>query len=87
MQQIKGKLDTCFGKIESLSKEEIETRLINFLFTYRNTPSTVTEQTPSEIIFKQKPRTRFDLLKPCLNNDENNVVNHDLPPNVKHNLL
>ncbi|XP_041982842.1 uncharacterized protein K02A2.6-like [Aricia agestis] len=41
--------------------------LQNFLFTYRNSPN-VTGMSPNEILFKQRPRTRFDLMKP------NNII-------------
>lgn len=40
-----------------------EVLLQNFLFTYRNTPN-VTGMSPNEVLFKQKPRTKFDLMKP-----------------------
>lgn len=39
-------------------------RLAKFLFTYRNTPHTVTERTPAEMFLKRQPRTRLSLLKP-----------------------
>ncbi|XP_031346519.1 uncharacterized protein K02A2.6-like [Photinus pyralis] len=39
-------------------------KLENFLFVHRNTPNTSTGLSPAECIFKIRPRTRFDLLKP-----------------------
>lgn len=42
----------------------MEQQIVNFLFSYRNTPSTVTGLSPNEMIFLIKPRTRLDLLKP-----------------------
>ncbi|KAL1249315.1 hypothetical protein QQF64_020320 [Cirrhinus molitorella] len=39
-------------------------RLARFLFTYRNTPHTVTERTPAELFLKRQPRTRLSLIKP-----------------------
>lgn len=42
----------------------VDSKLLDFLFTYRNTPSSVTGVSPAEAIFRNKPRTRFDLLKP-----------------------
>lgn len=39
-------------------------RLTRFLFTYRNTPHTVTERTPAEMLLKRQPRTRLSLVKP-----------------------
>ncbi|KAF2891227.1 hypothetical protein ILUMI_14946 [Ignelater luminosus] len=44
---------------EEITENVILNKLAIFLFTYRNSPSTVTEG-----IFKNRPRTRFDLLKP-----------------------
>jgi len=41
-------------------------RLSSFLFSYRNTPHTVTDQTPAELFLKRKPRTRLSLLQPNL---------------------
>lgn len=35
----------------------------NFLFSYRNTPCTVTKLSPAEFIFKKKPRTLLDTMK------------------------
>lgn len=43
---------------------EIQAALANFLFKYRNTPSTSTNQTPSEMMFRHKPRTLLEVLKP-----------------------
>lgn len=59
--------------------EEISNKLQNFLFTNRNKPSIVTGISPAESIFKIRPRTRFDLLKPSrskkkLPNKSNNVL-------------
>lgn len=54
-------------KGRDISKNTILNRLENFLFVHRNTPSTSTGVSPSESIFKFRPRTRFDLLKPALN--------------------
>lgn len=46
------------------SSMSMSQKLSHFLFTYRNTPTTVTGLTPAEMIFKNKPKTRLDLLKP-----------------------
>ncbi|XP_036146047.1 uncharacterized protein K02A2.6-like [Monomorium pharaonis] len=51
-------------KGRDIGKNVLLTRLINFLFTYRNIPSTVTGKSPAENIFKMRPGTRFDLIKP-----------------------
>lgn len=51
----------------SIDKNTILNRLENFLFVHRNTPSTSTGLSPAENLFKFRPRTRYDLLKPCAN--------------------
>lgn len=38
--------------------------LTDFLFSYRNTPNSVTGLSPNEVVFKMKPRTRLSMLKP-----------------------
>ena len=40
----------------------IESRLSRFLFTYRLTPHTTTAQSPAELLFKRRPRSRLDIL-------------------------
>ena len=51
----------------SLDKgKSLQQRLFSFLFSYRNTPHTVTGQTPAELFLKRKPRTRLSLLQPNL---------------------
>ncbi|KAK9708449.1 hypothetical protein QE152_g27201 [Popillia japonica] len=44
-------------------KESLQHSIDNFLFAYRNTPSTSTNRSPSELIFKQLPRTKLSLLR------------------------
>ena len=44
----------------------IKEKLARFLFNYRNTPNSTTDQTPASLFLKRKPRTRFDLLRPDL---------------------
>lgn len=70
-------------KGNNLSKDIIVTKLQNFLFNYRNTPSTVTGISPAESIFKIKPRTRFDLLKPSCHNKFTNDTKANLKRGVK----
>ena len=43
---------------------DIQKKLDQFLFKYRNTPHVTTGVTPSELMFGRKVRTVFDLLKP-----------------------
>ncbi|XP_054284286.1 uncharacterized protein K02A2.6-like [Macrosteles quadrilineatus] len=49
----------------------IQHKIDNFLFTYRNTPHSITGCTPSEMFLKMKPRTPLSLLKPNLSADMN----------------
>nr|XP_023017504.1 uncharacterized protein K02A2.6-like [Leptinotarsa decemlineata] len=44
--------------------DSIEHKLDNFLFNYRNTPSTVTMKSPAELLFKQVPRTKLNMFHP-----------------------
>ena len=44
----------------------IESRLSRFLFTYRLTPHTTTAQSPAELLFKRRPRSRLDILVPSV---------------------
>jgi hypothetical protein len=52
------------GDLVNQSKPVIEHHLINFLISYRNTPSSVTSVSPASLIFKHQPRTPLSLLKP-----------------------
>ena len=42
----------------------IRTRLAQVLFAYRLTPQTTTGVSPGELLFRHRPRSRLDLLKP-----------------------
>lgn len=54
---------------------DIETVLCRFLFDYRTTPHCSTGISPAECLFKYKPRTRLDLLKPSSpNNDKSKEI-------------
>lgn len=44
-------------------------KLQSFLSNYRITPSPATGISPAECVFKIKPKTRFDLLKPVAHNN------------------
>jgi hypothetical protein len=44
----------------------LQHKLDNFLFAYRNTPSSVTGHTPAELFLQWKPRTKLSMLKPNL---------------------
>lgn len=49
----------------SHSELKVEQQIVNFLFSYRNTPNAVSGLCPNDYVFKFKPRTRLDLLKPA----------------------
>lgn len=72
----------CYERGEVVSLTSIKNKLFNFLFTYRNTPSTVTGLSPSESLFKMRPRTRFDLIKPTAYKNKS-VLHHDLSNHIK----
>lgn len=42
-------------------------KLDNFLIKYRNTPTTTTKKTPSDLIFNYRPRTMLDVLRSKVN--------------------
>lgn len=68
-----------------ISPELVQEKLANFLFSYRNnSPSTSTGLTPAECIFKTKPRTAFDLIKPSSHTNKKLIPNLDL---AKSNIL
>ena len=51
-------------KLSGSSKVSLESQVARFLYTQHNTPSTVTGLSPAEILFKKKPKTRLDLMRP-----------------------
>lgn len=51
---------------EGSTAVSLQHKLDNFLFVYRNTPSTVTGLSPAELFLQWKPRTKLALLKPNL---------------------
>ena len=48
-------------------RSTVHHRLAQFLFDYRNTPSSMTGRTPAELLLKCQLRSRLDLLKPNFN--------------------
>lgn len=50
------------------SNLKLEQQIVNFLFSYRNTPNASTGLCPNDLLFKFKPRTKLDMLKPSFNN-------------------
>lgn len=61
VQIVKRALDKFLIQKTQLS---LSAQIADFLFSYRNTPSAVTGYSPNEMLFKVKPKTRLDLLKP-----------------------
>ena len=47
----------------------VSVQVSRFLFSYRNTPHTITRQAPSSILFKKNPTTRLSLLQPSFARD------------------
>ena len=75
-------VQTFKESMKKMSNGSIETRLSRFLFTYRTTPHTTTGISPAELLFNQRPRTRLELLRPCiqshvLKKQQNQKVTHD----------
>ena len=58
--------------------------IINFLFTYRTTPSTVTHKSPTDLMFNYRPRTPITVLNKNIielkakNKNENVILNKDV---------
>ncbi|XP_054275129.1 uncharacterized protein K02A2.6-like [Macrosteles quadrilineatus] len=51
---------------KSSQQTSLQYKLDNFLFAYRNTPSSVTGVSPAELFLRWKPRTKLTMLKPNL---------------------
>lgn len=56
----------------------LQHRIDLFLFSYRNTPHSITGLTPAETLFKFKPKTHLSLLKPHLDN-QMDIKLEDIP--------
>lgn len=46
----------------------IQQKLSTFLFRYRTTPHSLTNETPAKLLYRRNLRTRLDLIKPSLHN-------------------
>ena len=57
-------------KVNTLSSDQVPMnhKLADFLQSYRSTPHTTTNQTPSLLFIKREIRTKLDLMKPNLAN-------------------
>ena len=53
--------------IQNQTERSLNTRISRFLFTYRNTPQSVTEHSPAELMFGSKLKSQLDRLHPDLN--------------------
>ena len=53
--------------IENQNEGTLNMRISWFLFTYRNTPQSVTEHSPAELMFGRKLKSRLDRFHPDLN--------------------
>ncbi|XP_054287559.1 uncharacterized protein K02A2.6-like [Macrosteles quadrilineatus] len=59
---------------QSNKSRTLQHRIDSFLFTYRNTPHTITGSTPAELFLRFKPRNHLSLLKPHLPSDLNKKI-------------
>ena len=50
-----------FFKAEGKTSASLKSNLARFLFSYRTTPNSTTGQTPAELFFSRRLRTRLDL--------------------------
>lgn len=76
--QSNGSAERAVGNVKSTLKKflldkrnqglKIEDLILNFLFNYRNMPSTVTNKSPNEMIFNFLPRKKVQFLKPEVKN-------------------
>ena len=55
-----------FFKAEGKTSASLKSNLARFLFSYRTTPNSTIGQTPAELFFSRRLRTRLDLLRPDL---------------------
>lgn len=63
-----------------LSVTEIHRHIQNFLFVYRNTPNSVTQISPANLLLKQSPRTILSQIKPKFG-DSDVLVNKKIVQN------
>ena len=73
-----------FKNSNSVSFDELQLQLTNFLFSWRNTPNS-TGMSPAEMIFKKKPRTKVTILMPRQSAAAQN--NGYRKPNVKQFVI
>jgi signal peptidase I len=64
VQTFKNFMKKLFHECNSLSHSELQDKITDFLFSYRNTPSTVTGKCPAELFLNCIPNTLLYQLKP-----------------------
>lgn len=70
---------------KNLHNISLQFKIENFLFQNRNSPSTVTKLSPSQIVFQYKPRTIIDFIQPSA--DNKSIENVKLKPKPKPILV
>lgn len=92
--QAENSVKTCKKMIKSMlaneiiHTKEIEDKLLEFLFEYRNTVHCSTGKTPAQLMFGRKLTGRLDMmLQPEICNTKNsNIVNANLPPSRRFHV-
>ena len=69
--------------MKKLKDGTLSAKVARFLFNYQMTPHSTTGQSPAELMFRRKLRTRLDLLKPNL---EAQVRNQQARQKASHDL-
>ena len=59
-------VQTFKSEMQKLKEGSFKTKVAHFLFTYRITPQSGTEVSPSELMFRRKMQTHLDSLHPDL---------------------
>ena len=52
--------------MKKIQEDNIETRVANFLFHYRNIPHSTTGVSPAELLLKRQPITLLNIMRPSL---------------------
>ena len=72
-----GQAESMVGKFKQAIRKmivdqpgDVNTKLSQWLFQYRNTPNSTTGHEPAVLMFGRRPRTALSLLNPCTNNSK-----------------
>lgn len=81
-------VQTLKNALKKTQDGSLETRLYRFLARYRITPQSTTGQSPSEMLFKRKIRSRLDVMRPdvaskVLHEQTRQKINHDKHVRIK----